>query len=388
MDFDLQRARSETPGSDNILYLNNAGASLSPTPVLNAVIAHLQREAMIGGYRAEAEARTEQIYRSLAVLLGCCPEEIALMDNATRAWNTAFGVVPLKAGDRVLISRSEYVNNSLTLREAKERLEVSVEVIPCDETGQLSLEALRASMDERVKLIAVTHVPTNGGLINPAAQVGQIAREWNTLSLLDASQSVGQMPINVNEIGCDLLAAPGRKYLRGPRGTGFLYVRRNILERLNAPPPDLAGSHWHQKDRYVPKPDAGRFEYGEASIAGRIGLGAAVDYALQWGIEKIWRRIEALATLLREQLSALPGVTVRDLGVHRCGLVTFTHAKISPEVIQQRLMAQQISIKASPSHQSPLDMNARGLESVARASIHYFNTESELERFVAALAAL
>lgn len=387
MEFDVAKARSDTPGCQNLIYFNNAAASLSPEPVLRAVADHLRLEATVGGYEAEARHPAIRTKKALSTLIGANPEEIALSDNATRAWNDAFAAIPLKHGDRVLVSRAEFINSSLTLIKAKQETGIHVELIPCDETGQLSIDHLKAMMDERVRLIAVTHVPTNGGLVNPAREVGQVARAWSVLYLLDASQSVGQIPINVETIGCDLLSAPGRKYLRGPRGTGFLYAKTESLERLKIPTPTQDAGSWLDLETYQPYPDARRFEVGECYVAGRVGLRAAVEYALAWGIDPIWKRIQFLANSLRSKLQTLSEVTVQDLGEIQCGIVTFTHARFSTEEIKERLSLKAIEVKASPSRQARWDMEARDLPGVVRASLHYYNTEDELERFVEAISA-
>jgi cysteine desulfurase / selenocysteine lyase len=263
-----------------------------------------------------------------------------------------------------------------------------VEVVPDDETGQLSVEALRQMADKRVRLIAVTHVPTNGGLVNPAAEIGAVARDIGALYLLDACQSVGQMPIDVNEIGCDLLSVTGRKFLRGPRGTGLLYVRRSILDQLEPPLLDLHAAEWVAPDRYVMRDDARRFENWETNVAGKLGLGAAIDYALDWGLEPIWERVSSLAERLREALEALPGVAVRDQGAMRCGIVSFTVDGADLTALHDALRAQKINVSVSPSEYTLIDMQARGLLSVVRASVHYYNTEEEIARFCDALARL
>ena len=263
-----------------------------------------------------------------------------------------------------------------------------VEVVPDDETGQLSVEALRQMADERVRLIAVTHVPTNGGLVNPAAEIGAVAREVGALYLLDACQSVGQMPIDVNEIGCDLLSVTGRKFLRGPRGTGLLYVRRSILDQLEPPLLDLHAAEWVAPDRYMMRDDARRFENWETNVAAKLGLGAAIDYALDWGLEPIWERVSSLADLLREALGALPGVAVRDQGAVRCGIVSFTVEGADLTAVRDALRAQKINVSVSPSEYTLIDMQARGLPAVVRASVHYYNTEEEIARFCEALARL
>jgi len=388
--IDLARARRETPGCERVLHLNNAGAALMPTPVLDAVVGHLQLEARIGGYEAADAAgeAVEQAYDAAAVLLGCARDEIAIVENATRAWDMAFYAIPFRPGDRILTARAEYASNYIAYLQVARKTGATVEVFPDDEAGQLSVAALRDLLDERVRLVAITHVPTNGGLVNPAAEVGALARAAGALYLLDACQSVGQMPIDVDEIGCDLLSATGRKFLRGPRGTGFLYVRRAALERLEPPLLDLHAATWTARDHYELRGDARRFENWEANVAAKIGLGVALDYARGWGLEAIWARVRALADDLRARLAALPGVTVRDLGAVRCGIVAFTVEGHEPEAIRDALREQSINVSASPVEYTRLDMEARRLPAVVRASVHYYNTEEELARFVAALSAL
>jgi selenocysteine lyase/cysteine desulfurase len=390
MAFDVRRARHETPGCEHVVHFNNAGAALMPRPVLEATIAHLQLEAQIGGYEAAARAHdaVERVYDAAATLLGCHREEIAVVENATRAWDMAFYSVPLRPGDRILTAMAEYASNYIAFVQVARKTGAAIEVIPNDAHGQISIEALRRAIDDRVKLIAITHVPTNGGLVNPAAAVGKVARDAGVLYLLDACQSVGQMPIDVDVIGCDMLSATGRKYLRGPRATGFLYVRREVLDRLEPPFLDLHAAHWVGRDRFELRPDARRFENWETYYAGKIGLGVAIDYALDWGLEAIWSRVSGLAEALRLRLSTIPGVAVRDLGIERCGIVSFTVDGKDPEAIHRALAEHHINVTVSRLTSTRLDMEARGLSSVVRASVHYYNTEAEVERFCTTLASL
>lgn len=390
MAFDLQRARRDAPGCEQVLHLNNAGASLMPQTVLDAVIAHLQLEARMGGYEAaeQAQEAIEHVYDAVAALIGCSRDEVAIVENATRAWDMAFYSIPFRPGDRILTAMAEYASNYIAYLQVAQRTGAIVEIIPNDTYGQISLEALRNAIDERVKLISITHVPTNGGLVNPAAEVGKIAHEAGILYLLDACQSVGQMPIDVKQIGCDMLSATGRKYLRGPRGTGFLYVRQSVLDRLEPPLLDLHAAEWVAKDRYEMRPDARRFENWETNYAAKIGLGVAIDYALQWDVLTTWRRIKNLSYTLRTRLSPLPGVIVRDRGITQCGIVTFSVEDKDPEAIQQALRSHNINVSVTTRSSTLLDMEARGFTTLVRASIHYYNSEEEIERFCGTLETL
>jgi selenocysteine lyase/cysteine desulfurase len=383
MPFDIQRARQDTPGCHHILHFNNAGASLMPQPVLDATIGYLQSEAQIGGYEVAEQMRDqlEHTYDAIATLIGCAREEVAIIENATRAWDMAFYSIPFSSGDRILTSMAEYASNYIAFLQVTQKTGAVVEVIPNDQYGQISIEQLRGAIDERVKLIAITHIPTGGGLVNPAAEVGKVAREANIPYLLDACQSVGQMPIDVEKIGCDMLSATGRKYLRAPRGTGFLYIRQSLLERLDPPFLDLRAAEWVARDRYVVRSDARRFENWETNYAGKIGLGVAVDYALQQGVDTTWRRIKNLAYTLRTRLSPLPGVIVHDRGVTQCGIVTFSVEGQDPAEIKRQLAEHAINVSVTERSSTRLDLEARGLTSLVRASVHYFNTEEEIERF-------
>lgn len=361
-----------------------------PQPVLEAVVGHLNLEAQMGGYEAAAQAKAavERTYAATAALIGCDPDEIAIIENATRAWDMAFYSIPFQAGDRILTAVAEYASNYIAFLQMARNRGVQVDVIPNDASGQLSVEALQQAIDDRVKLIAITHVPTNGGLVNPAAAVGKIAREAGILYLLDACQSIGQMPVDVDQIGCDFLSATGRKFLRGPRGTGFLYVRRDRIQQLEPPFLDLHAADWIAPNQYQVRPDARRFENWETNYAGKIGLGVAIDYALEWGLEAIRSRITSLAGLLRNQLSAVPGVTVQDLGAEKCGIVSFTASTKEAVAIKPALSQLGINVSVSDVASTRLDMEARGKHDFVRASVHYYNTEAEVERFCTALAAV
>jgi selenocysteine lyase/cysteine desulfurase len=385
--LDIARLRADTPACAKLIHFNNAGASLMPAPVYRAVLDHLALEQTIGGYEAAAAASEalEDFYDSFAAMLNCERSEIAYVENATRAWDMAFYSLPLKAGDRVLTAEAEYVSNFLAFLHQARRRGFEIDIVPNDASGQLDLDAMERMVTPMTKLIAITHIPTQGGLVNPAEEVGRIARRHGITYLLDACQSAGQMPLDVQKIGCDLLSGTGRKFMRGPRGTGFLYVSKAILDRLDPPFIDLHAATWTGTHSYEMRPDAQRFENWESYIAGRIGLRAAVRYALDVGLDPIRARVTTLADRLRARLAELPGVKVQDLGRVKSGIVTFTKESEQPRDIQARLRAADINVSVSSKTSAQLDFSRRGLSQVVRASVHYFNTEDEIEAFCRAL---
>ena len=386
--IDIVRARRETPGCENVLHFNNAGAALMPEQVIDAVVRHLELEATIGGYEAadRAEDAINRVYEAVARLINCNPRDVAIIENATRAWDMAFYAFSFEAGDRILTATSEYASNYLAYLQIAKRTGAKIDVVPADEHGQVSVSRLAEMIDERVKLIAMTHVPTNGGLVNPAAEIGKLARDARIPFLLDACQSVGQMPIDVEEIGCDILTGTGRKYLRGPRGTGFLYVHPLLIERLEPPFIDLHAADWTGPDLYELRPDARRFENWESFVAGKPGLCIAIEYAMEWGLDAIYARVQTLADDLRKRLADIPSVRVQDLGVERCGIVSFTKNDFEADDIKAALQNNAINVSTSSSSSTLLDMQEREIPSVVRASVHYYNTEEEVMKFAEAVA--
>lgn len=388
---DEQRVRDDTPGvGAGAVFLDSAGSSLPPRVVTETVIGHLRREAEIGGYRAANERLAELagVKDAIATLLNTTPDTIALSDSATRGWTDFFYAVPLHPGDRILLSGADYASNAIAALQRAHATGARVERIPDDDVGRIDLDALAAMTDERVRLVSLLHVPTNGGLVNPVAAAARIAREAGALVLLDACQSAGQLPLDVTELGVDALSATGRKWLRGPRGTGFLYLRPELAATMEPGRLDLHSARWTAPQEYRMAPDASRFEFWEHDVAARLGLGAAVRYLLELGPEEVYSAIAERAEYLRGALGELAGVTVRDLGVEHSGIVSFTVEGTAPVEVRDRLLGKDITVTVSHRGSTLLDMSARGLDSVVRASPHYFVSRDELDRFVAAVAAL
>lgn len=382
--LNIEKLRADTPGSNEVVHFNNAGASLMPRPVVESVTGYLREEALYGGYETAEKLANElqEVYRSIATLIHALPEEIAILENATAAWNMAFYSIPFSPGDRILTSVSEYASNYLNYLNLQKRVNVEIQVIPNDEHGQTSVEALSRMMDSKVKLISITHIPTNNGLVNPAEEIGKIAGKHNCLYLLDACQSAGQYPLDVAKIGCDMLSATGRKYLRAPRGTGFLYVNQQVISQLHPPFLDLHSAEWTGRDSYRIREDARRFENWESNYAGIIGLNQAVKYLLELGIDRVWERVQYLGHLLREQLSKKAAVHVHDIGKTRCGIVSFTVDGISAEEVKQYLRKREVNVSVSTRSSTLIDMERRNLQECVRASVHYYNTEEEIDKLV------
>jgi len=374
--------------------LNNAGAALMPQPVYNFVSAHLQLELESGGYEAAAAASPaiEDFYSAIASLLNAQPEEIAYVENATRAWDMAFYAIPFRRGERIITHRSEYASNYLALLQIAKTKGVEIDLAPSNEWGQVDVKGLENLITPQTRLIAITHVPSTFGVINPVAEIGQIAKQHRLLYLLDACQSVGQMPVDVKAIGCDVLAATGRKFLRGPRGTGFLYVKQKVIESLHPPFIDLQAATWPTTHNYRLRPDARRFENWERFIAGQIGLSVAAKYAAAIGLNQIRDRIIGLIQYLNQRLSQLDGVCVQEpveKKVQVCsGIVTLSTQNHSVESLQQALRNQDIHVSAVLERNAKLFLESGNIAGLLRVSPHYYNTKEEIDQFCDSLSHL
>ncbi|MGB1239247.1 MAG: aminotransferase class V-fold PLP-dependent enzyme [Pseudomonadales bacterium] len=387
---DLRTAHCDTVADDQLIHFNNAGASLMPESVLSTQIEYLKLEARLGGYEAakdQAQA-IAAIYTSVAALINAEAEEIALVENATVGWTSAFQSIDFKPGDKILTAQCEYGSNYMSYLQLKRRVDVQIEVIPSAPSGEICLAALEAMIDEKVKLISVTHIPTNGGLVNPICEIGDIAKRHGILYLVDACQTAGQLPIDVQRIGCDFLAATGRKYLRGPRGSGFLYVRKALIETLQPPLVDVRSAIWQSPQHYTLREDAKRFENWENNYAALLGLGRAVDYALDIGLQRIADINADLATQLRRQLAEIEGVTVWDIGEQQCAITSFSVVGFASSTLVEQLHTRQINVSCSRPGSTLLDATARKLPDLVRASVHYFNTPAQITRFCAELRQL
>ncbi|WP_083442210.1 aminotransferase class V-fold PLP-dependent enzyme [Nitriliruptor alkaliphilus] len=390
MGIDVVAERAATPGCAGVLHLDHAGASLPPRVVTETIIAQLRREEELGGYAAaDAVAdRRGQVRTSLARLLGVTAEEVAIVENASRAWQLTVGALARRwrPAGRLLTWRTEYGSNVMEALALAGRRDVEVAVLPDDAQGRVDLDALDDALDDRVAMIALTHAPSIDGVVQPAAEVGRRARAAGVPFVLDVCQSVGQLDVTLPGTGADVLVGTGRKFLRGPRGTGFLAVRGELLATLDAPFAELGSSRWAPTGEVTPFPDARRFETWERSVALELGLGAAVDHLLSLGPAAVEAHVTAVAEDLRRRLAELPRITVRDTGPPRSAIVTFTVDGVDAAELVAQLRSERIHLSAMDASAARWALGARGLPAVLRASVHTTTTEEELDRFVARLA--
>ncbi len=388
MPLDVDHLRRTTPGVEDHIHLNSAGAALPTQTTIDVQVAHLKLEARIGGYRAahqEAE-RLDGVRSSVARLIGAGPHEVAMHRSATDAWNTALLAIAstLSRGDRVLVDRALYGSHAITLLRLSELWGLRVVLVGNDHLGQLDLGALTHHLDGAA-LACLTHVPTSSGLVNPLRAAGALCADAEVPLLVDACQSIGQLPVHVDTLQCAALASTGRKYLRGPRGTGFLYVRQACFDRFPPIAPDLRAAVWLAPNQIKLHDDARRYESWERGFAAELGLGVAVDDVLRIGMDAIATRIASLASQLRAGLSDVPGVTVHDRGEQLCGICTFSVDGQPPQEVANALQRADITVSVSRASSAHHDLGARGIDAVVRASVHAYNTEDELQKTIVAV---
>ena len=380
--LDLDHLRNDTPGVNHRIHLNNAGSALMPQPVLRTVQEHLELESRIGGYEAadDSQDRIRGVYEEIAGLLGGRADNVAVMENATAAFNAALSAVPFQSGDVLLTSRNDYVSNQIAFLSLQERFGIRVVRAPDAPEGGVDVQAFDELAHRlRPRVATVTHVPTSSGLVQPVAEIARRCRARDIPLIVDACQSVGQMPVDVGELDADFVSATARKFLRGPRGIGFLYVSDRVLERGWQPLfPDLQGADWIEEDLYQPAPDARRFENWEFPFALVLGMGEAVRYARALGMDVIRERTWGLARDLRSALAAVPGVRVLDQGPELSGIVTISVDGWTPPALKAAFGARGINTSSSMRAYAVLDYDDKGVAGSLRLSPHYYNTHAEI----------
>ena len=386
--MNISRYRTETPGILHVTHFNNAGSSLMATPVIAAMKEYIDEETMFGGYETaeKYEKGLSAFYDSAAKMLNAKPEEIAFVESATVAWTRVFYAIDFQPGDIVLTCETEYASNYIALLQMKKQKGIKIKVIPNNKKGELDVKALEKMMSPKVKLLSITHMPTSSGIVNPVVEVGKIAKQYDAVYLLDACQSVGQYPIDVKKIKCDFLSATGRKFLRGPRGTGFLYAKKKTMKKIEPYVLDLRSAEWVSRDKYTLRPDAKRFETWEVNLAGKFGLKSAIDYYVEIGPDMVWERVKALAASLRKSLSTINHIKLAEPKGAKSGIVTFVVEGVEQEQFKLLLRAKHINVSVVYDSSALIDMEARGHKQLIRASVHYYNTEEEIQTFCRAVS--
>lgn len=387
--MNVAELRADTPGCAHRVHLNSAGASLMPTPVVAAIRDHIDLESRTGGYEAADAAADaiERAYADVAALIGCAPDRVAFTEHATQSFVAALSSIPFERGDVIATTRHDYVSNQIQYLSLAHRFGVEVVRVPDAPEGGVDLAAMEETIHRRrPRLVAVTQIPTNSGLVQDVAAIGRMCRARDVLYLVDGCQSVGQMEIDVEAMGCDFFSATARKWLRGPRGAGFLYVSDRVLDAGLEPLfPDLRGADWIADDLYQPAPDARRFESWEFAWALVLGTGAAARYALDVGLDPIRVRARGLATTLRERLAAVDGARVLDRGPELAATVTAWVDGLDPKSVVPVLRERGINIGAQTRIDAVIDYDGKGVDGALRISPHYFNEETELDTLLDAL---
>jgi len=386
MQDKIRQWRADTPGCDHVIHFNNAGASLMPRPVLTAIVDHLQREAQFGGYEsADAAADAgHEAYADVARLIGAEARNIAVVENATVAFFQALSAFDFRDDDIVVTTRNDYISNQLAYLSLAKRHGVKIQRAADLPSGGVDPQSVRELLrNPRVRLLAVTWIPTNSGLIQPVETIGEIAAEAGVPYLVDACQAVGQLPIDVERLHCDFLSATARKFLRGPRGIGFLYVSDRALQRGDAPLYiDMRGASWVTADTFELAPDARRFENWEFAYALLLGLGAAARYAIAQDIDRCSARTIMLADNLRSKLSQT--ARVLDRGEKRGAIVTADFGRSAAKIVAE-LHERHINTSATYRAWAVLDMDEKRVKSALRISPHYYNSEEEVDQLLDAL---
>lgn len=382
--MNIEQIRQDTPYCQDKIFVNSAGSSLQPSVVLEAVKNYLHKEAQFGGYKVAdtQEAEIATFYEAVAQLINTQSSNIAFAHDATDAYLKALSAIPFQKGDLVITSQDDYSSNQIQFLSLQKRFGISIQRIQTLPNGDLDINHFQELIAKQTpKLVAITHVPTNSGLIQQVEAIGAICHKREILYLVDACQSVGQLVVDVQKIKCDFLSATGRKFLRGPRGTGFLYVSDRALAKGLTPLfIDGGGAVWTKENEYQVLPTARRFQTWEKPYALMMGLTTAIQYATTIGLANIEAYNQQLMQKLRTNLAAIPNIKIFDKGAKTCNLLTFRKEGKSAPTIQQVLDKHGVFHGLSTKEWGVIDYGEKGVDWTIRLSPHYFNTLTEMDR--------
>ncbi|HEY5690257.1 MAG TPA: aminotransferase class V-fold PLP-dependent enzyme [Cyclobacteriaceae bacterium] len=386
--MDVEQIRKDTPGCEKKVHFNNAGASLPPLHVTKAILDYISFESKTGGYET-ADIKSSEIagfYDATGQLLNTKSSNIAFTSSATHAFALAVSAIPMQKGDFVLIANEDYISNQIAFLSLQNRLGIRLLRAQSQSSGGVDVDHMEKLMDQhQPKLVSLSHVPTNTGLIQPVEEVGKLCKRRNIPYLVDACQSVGQIPVDVQKIECDFLSATMRKFLRGPRGAGFLFVSDQVIENKWTPLfVDMRGAEWTSADTYEVQMNGKRFEEWELPYALVMGSRAAIEYALHMGIENIAERNKSLGGLLRSKLNSIE-MRLLDLGSAQSSIVTIEVPGKQPREVLEYLRAININTSTSQLSNAQIDFESKKVNWALRISPHYYNTEDEIDTLIQAL---
>ncbi len=370
-----------------LVYLDNAATTQKPRPVMDALVHYYEHDnanvhrgihALSARSTDAFEAGRERVARFIQARE---TDEIIFTRGTTEGINlvaNTWGAANLRAGDVILLTEMEHHSNLVPWQMLAQRTGARLAFVPIQgDEGLLDLSRFDALLTPEVKLFAFAHVSNSLGTINPVRELCRRARAVGAVTLVDAAQSAGHMPIDVREIDCDFLAFSGHK-MCGPTGIGVLYGRREILQPM---PPWQGGGEMIVEVRYPSaryKMSPHRFEAGTPDIAGVIGLAAAIDYLESIGMDRIHQYDQELGTEAVERLSTVPGIRILGPRSGRAGLVSFALEQVHAHDIVTFADQRGVALRGGHHCTQPL-MRRLGLESTARASFYFYNTRQEIE---------
>jgi selenocysteine lyase/cysteine desulfurase len=384
--MNIETIRSQTKGLDGKLFFNSAGSSLMQDQVIECMLNYLEEERMIGGYAAAAKHQESinGFYTQVANLIKAKEKNIAFATSATDAYNQALSSIPFQSKDVILTTNNDYISNQLAFIGLQKRYDVEIVRVNDLKKGGMDAEDCIEKIEKlKPKLVAITHIPTNSGLIQDVYSIAPACKASGAYYLIDTCQSIGQLNISVETLNCDFLTATGRKFMRGPRGTGFLYVSDRVLnEGLTPLFTEQCGAEWTEEFGYKIMDSALRFERWERNCGNMLGLAKATELINKIGIESIEKRNNELQLFAREALSKLPNIQCTDIGENLCNLITFTNADGSINRIVELFATNNVSFSISGINSALIDFTKRELTEVVRISPHYFNTEKEISTLI------
>lgn len=376
------------PLHGNYVYVNSAAASPPPRQVVDTSIDYLQKTASLGPYlpsfREEVYQKIEETREKAAKFIGAKTSEMAFVKNGTEGINFIANGLTWNKGDEIILADIEFHSNYTPWLKLRDKKKVHLKIIKTDFSGVIDVNLIEQEISNRTKLITVSHLSNASGALQHIEKICEIAKKRDVLTLINASQTLGLIPINVQELDCDFLTGCGRKWLRGPEGSGILYIRESLVESIEPTIIGWGGTTWDfETNEYYYLSTARRVEAGCPIVPSILGLGAAIDYAQNIGIEEIVTKVEALTRYSFQQLSVIEGIAIygpKNIE-NRLAIIPFNVEGLHPDEITNYLEKNNIIIE-SGTFMANMLLQHYGINKMVRISPHYFNTKVEIDFIV------